>query len=97
MISQTCANMHSSSPLPAITVLPTSIFTVLESFGNNSLWENMTVDGDAEWICARIIGGTLAIAHDGSYMSFELAGLCLAGVIMYCRGIKQWLKASVAE
>ncbi len=70
---------------------------VLESFGNNSLWENMMVDGDGEWTCNGIVGGTLAIAHDGSYMASESAGLCSAGVIMYCRGTKQWLKASVAE
>jgi hypothetical protein len=89
MISQTCANMHSSSPLPAITVLPTSFIRVPESFGNNSLWENMTVDGDGEWICDGIVGGMLAIAHDGSYMASKLAGLCSAGVIMYCRGTKQ--------
>jgi hypothetical protein len=55
------------------------------------------VDGDGKWICAGIVGGTLAIAHDGSYMASDLAGVCLAGVIMYCRGTKQWLKASVAE
>ncbi len=97
MISQTCANMHSSSPLPAITVLPTSFLMVLKSFGNNSLWENVMVDGDGEWIHNGIVGGTLAIAHDGSYMASELAELCSAGLIMYCRGTKQWLKASVAE
>ncbi len=97
MISQTCANMHSSTMLPAITVLPTSLFMVLESFGNNSLWENMMVDRDSKWICARIVGGTLAIADDGSYIASESARVCLAGMIMYCRGTKQWLKASVAE
>ncbi len=89
--------MHSSSPFPAVTVLPTSFFVVLESFGNNSLWENMTVDGDGEWICDGIVGGMLAIAHDRSYMASEPAGLCSAGVIMYCRGTKQWLKSSVAK
>jgi hypothetical protein len=57
----------------------------------------MTVDGDGEWIRDGIVGGTLAIAHDGSYMASKSAGLCSAGVIMYCRGTKQWLKASVAE
>jgi hypothetical protein len=97
MISQTCTNMHSSSPLPAIMVLPTSFFTVLESFENNSLWEIMTVDVDSKWIFTGIVGGTLAIAHDGSYMASKSAGICLAWVIMYCRGTKQWLGASVAE
>jgi hypothetical protein len=57
----------------------------------------MRIDRDSKWICNGIVGGTLAIAHDGSYMPSELAELCSAGVIMYCRGAKQWLKASVAE
>jgi hypothetical protein len=65
--------MHSSSPLPATTVLPISFFTVLESFGNNSLWENMTIDGDGKWISDGIVGGMLAITHNGSYMASELA------------------------
>ncbi len=70
---------------------------VLESFGNNSLWENMMVDGDSKWICNGIVGGKLAITHDGSYMASEWTGLCSAGVIMYCRGTKRWLKASFLE
>jgi hypothetical protein len=57
----------------------------------------MRVDGDSKWIHDGIVGGTLAIARDGSYMASKLAELCLAGVIMYCRGTKQWLKASVVE
>ncbi len=55
------------------------------------------VDGDGKWIHDGIVGGMLAIAHDWSYIASELAGLCSAGVIMHCRGTKQWLKASVAE
>jgi hypothetical protein len=55
------------------------------------------VDGDGKWICDGIVGGTLIIAHGGSYMVSKLAGLCSARVIMYCRGTKQWLKASVVE
>ncbi len=97
MDSQTCVNVHSSSPFPATTASPTALIEVLESFGNDSLWENMTLDGDGAWISNGIAAGTLVIAHDGSYMASELSSLCLAWVIMYNKTTRQWLKASVAE
>ncbi len=61
------------------------------------MWENLSVDGDGEWICTGIIGGSLCIAHNGSYMGKESSSLCLAGIIIYCQSLHQWLKASVAE
>ncbi len=55
------------------------------------------VDGDGSWIGTGIAAGTLALAHDGSYMASHSAHLCSAGVILYCTATKQWLKASVSE
>jgi ribonuclease HI len=43
------------------------------------------------------VGGTLSIAHDGSYMLEDAAGICSSGVIIYCRATKNWLKVLVAE
>jgi hypothetical protein len=97
MLSQTCANMHSRTPFLAETVLPTSFLEVLKSFGSNSLWDALTVDGDGELIRKGIVAGTLIIMHDGSYMATESTDLCSAGVIMYFSNTKQWLKVSVAE
>jgi hypothetical protein len=39
----------------------------------------------------------LCIAHDGSFMADELTKHCLAGVTIYCRSSRQWLKSSIAE
>jgi hypothetical protein len=39
----------------------------------------------------------LCIAHDGSFMAEESTKHCLAGVIIYCRSSRQWLKSSIAE
>ena len=44
MASQSCIILHSSHPFPAEAVPPVAFHEVLESFGNNSLWENMVVD-----------------------------------------------------
>jgi hypothetical protein len=70
---------------------------VLHSYGHIDLWEHLTIDGDGEWIREGIIWGSLACAHDGSYMSLEVVDLSSAGVIVFCASTKQFLKASLAE
>jgi hypothetical protein len=97
MNSQTCVNIHSSFPFLATIASPTALVEVLESFGNDSLWENMALDGDRAWISNGIAAGKLVIAHDRSYMSSESSSLCLAGLILYCRATRQWLKTLVVK
>ncbi len=41
--------------------------------------------------------GLLCIAHDGSFMAEESTKHYSAGVIIYCRSSRQWLKSSIAE
>ena len=76
--------LHSVAAFP----LPSPIFTTfldrLRSYGNDSLWADLSVDGDGEWIGESATHGSLRIAHDGSYMAKKLQVLCSAGVIFYC-------------
>ena len=97
MASSSCAILHSLCPFPLVTPPPVLFHEVLASYGNDSLWENMVVDGDGSWIGTGIAAGTLTLAHDGSYMASHSANLCSAGVVLYCSATKQWLKASVSE
>jgi hypothetical protein len=69
----------------------------LHSLGNLSLWENMHIDRDGEWIREGLHHGTISIAHDGSFMQKESIDICSAAVIMYCSSCNQWAKISVAE
>jgi hypothetical protein len=62
----------------------TSFLSALKNYGNPSLWANLNVDGDGEWIRASIKTNTLVIAHDGSYKLEQSTNLCSAGVIIYC-------------
>ena len=70
--------------------------TTLAGFGNPSLWQNLYYDGKGSWIQTGLIAGSICIAHDGSYMSEQSQELCLAGVVIYCRTSRQWLKAAAA-
>jgi hypothetical protein len=89
--------MHSKALFPSPPTPPTSFLETLESFGNPSLWENLHVDGNGEWIWSGLFKGTLCIAQDGSYMPENAADICLAGVVMYCQATKNWLKVLVIE
>ena len=83
------AVLHSHSPFPELLEPQRTFRLTLESFGNPSLWTNLSVDGDGEWIGESVAGGYLCCAHDGSYMPEESTNLCSAGVVMYCRNTRK--------
>ena len=89
--------MHSKAACPSTVTCPISFLDTLVSYGNDSLWENLSVDGDGKWIQQGIATCSLRIAHGGSYMPEENVGFCSAGIVMYCSMTKKWLKASVAD
>jgi hypothetical protein len=97
MCSDICAVMHLCTPRPTPSIVPLTFIAMLATFGNSSLWDNLSVDGDGEWIRAGIEMGTLCIAHDRSYMAEEATNLCSAVVVIFCQRSRQWLKVSIAE
>ena len=97
MSSATRAVLHLMSSQPCIHIIPTTFYEILESHGNPSLWENLSYNGDGEWIWEGLVAGSICIAHDGSYMPKESTTLSSAGIIIYCKNTKQWLKVSVTE
>ena len=97
MSTATRAVLHSRSPQLCIHTIPTTFCETLESYGNLSLWQNLSYDSNGEWIWEGLEAGSLSIAHDMSYMPKELMTLSSAGIIIYCRNIKQWLKVLVME
>jgi hypothetical protein len=89
--------MHSKTPIFVPIMPPTTFWEKLDSYGNCSLWENLPYDGNGEWIWDGLRGGSLSIAHNGSYMAEKSPDLCSAGVIIFCSSTRQWLKSSVME
>jgi hypothetical protein len=97
MISNLCAELHSTAPYPVPQIAPASFLEVLHSHGHPDLWENLSLDGDRERMSNGIVNGSLVIAHDSSYMSLDSSDLCSARIIVFCTSTKQWLKASLVE
>jgi hypothetical protein len=97
MYEAMCAIVYSKTPI-CLPITPlTTFWERLDSYGNCSLWENLSYNGDGEWIWDKLHGRSLCIAHNESYMSEESPDLCLVGVIIFCSSTQQWLKLSVAE
>jgi hypothetical protein len=97
MLDSCCAIMHSKSLFPSPQAPLGTFHDRLSSYGSLSLWENLSVNRDGEWIHTGIIGGLLCIAYNGSYTAKESASLCLAGIIIFCQSSRQRLKESVAK
>jgi hypothetical protein len=97
MSDETYAILHSTARVPEELPSPAYFFKTLELFGNSSLWDNLSVDGDGEWIRRAVRTGSLCIVHNGSYMPETSTTICSAGVVMYCKLSRCWLKLSIAE
>lgn len=97
MTSATEAVMHSIAVMPSLSLTVEGLAKWLAEFGNTSLWENLSLDGDGLSIRAGMMAGSLCIAHDGSYMVERSLTTCSALLVIYCQVTRQWLKAAAAE
>ncbi len=50
MSNATGAILHSVAKIPVEVPSPSSFLETLQSFGNGSLWDNLSFEGDGEWI-----------------------------------------------
>jgi hypothetical protein len=97
MCREKVVTLHSAAAFPLPSPILTTFLDRLLSYSNDSLWSDLSVDGNGEWIRDSAIHGNLRIAHDGLYMADKLQFLCSVGVIFYCRRTKLWLKVSITE
>ncbi len=64
---------------------PTRLHEILQSWGNQSLWLLLHIDGEnEEWIFFGLMKGLLIIGHDGSYMPYLANNVCSCTVLIYC-------------
>jgi hypothetical protein len=97
MTNPTIAILHFTAALPIPAEERCLFLKALESLGNDSLWTNIHIKGDGDWITMSLHDGSLKIAHDGSYMSDASLDLCSEEVILYCTSSQQWGKISVVK
>jgi hypothetical protein len=75
MTGDTGASLHSIAAYPINTITSTNFMDTLMSYGHADLWENISVDGNGEWIGEGLVRGSLVFAHDGSFMASESTSL----------------------
>lgn len=92
-------SIHSTAALPLeeTTDRPTTLLEVLKSYLNQSLWRNLDLDGDGDWIVAGLARGSLNIVHDGSFMEELDPSICSAGGIIYCTVVRGIATFSAVE
>ena len=75
----------------------TNIRTILQRWGNRSLWEHLEIDGDGSWLIQGLLQGTIQCSSDGSYMLELCPDACSAAFMLICTTSKQKLVGMWAE
>jgi hypothetical protein len=90
---------HSASiikPPPTPSQRPTLVDRI-NQHENQSLWTNLRMEGDGEWLYDALIGGTLEISHDGSYQVELAKDVCSCGVVFHCTATNKYADLTWAE
>ena len=87
---QTLSNADNGSVL-ATSPLPTrcvrcrpSVQDILRTWVNPELWDDFECDDDGWWILDALIGGSLVVVSDGSYMRDKHRGACSGAFTLVC-------------
>ncbi len=60
--------VSSHTPRPLEKEAPSSFWSIVESWGNTWMWDNLKITGDIGWIAEVIADNTLIAITNGSYM-----------------------------
>ncbi len=77
-------SVSSHTPQPPEKEAPSSFCSVVESWGNTWMWDNLKITGDIGWIAEAIANNTLSAITDGSYMKDLCPHLNLAAFVLEC-------------
>jgi hypothetical protein len=82
-------SLISHTYLPPPPISPSSIVEILQSWGNDSLWNDLQLDGDGSWLIEGIMHGTVEGAADGSFMKEVSPDVCSAAFMLKCNHSNQ--------
>ena len=88
---------HSKARPPPSPTIQDNFWAIIRSWDNQSLWSNFDCDGDGTWIYRAILGGSLIIAHDGSYQPKLAQDMCSYAAVFHCTETNQYAKISWVE
>lgn len=100
-VGDTTVSIHSVADIEKVcgnqSQTDLTVLDVIRQFPNQSLWENLDLDGDGNWILDSLKMGTLICVHDGSYMELMDRSTCSAAVVLFCTEKRRLGTASCAE
>jgi hypothetical protein len=74
--------LHTSPPQEAIE--PTSFWSVVKSWGNTWLWDNLKITGNIGWIAAAIWENSLLAITNGSNKKELYPNINFAAFVLEC-------------
>eukprot|EP00956_Cyclotella_meneghiniana_P011639 scaffold16376_cov42-Cyclotella_meneghiniana.AAC.4 len=90
-------NLHSTCDIHHAATNQSTFLSCLRSFSNQSLWDNLEIDGDGDWLITSIIQGTLEIEMDGSYMKDLSTTACSGAFILHCTNTSKEIKGCFVD
>lgn len=82
-------SLHSTCPSTILSSHQQSLLDILFSFSNSTLWEDLHIDDDGEWLWQAILNGTLTSCNDGSFMKEKCKSSCSGAFILHCTATKK--------
>lgn len=96
-ITSTTANLHSTCSQYYPATNPSTFLECINSHSNQSLWDNLEVDGDGDWLIKSILQNTLVVCMDGSYMPDLSRDVCSGAFILRCTDTEQEVKGCLVD
>jgi hypothetical protein len=77
-------SMISYLPHPPTKANPASFWEVIRAWGNDWMWDNVSIMGDLDWIVALIADNSCIAVTDGSYLKEMYPHLNSAAFVLEC-------------
>ncbi len=87
----------SSCTAPPVPAPLLDFWSVIESWGNTWLWDNLTIRGDVSWLADSIADNSLTAVTDDSYTKDTYPHLNSAAFVFECTKGRGWLWGSFVE
>ena len=89
--------LHSTADYPQAAVSTTKFVDALKALPNQSMWKDLKMDEEGEWVREGLIAGMLVMVHDWSYNEGLDPTKSSAAYGVMCTKSKKELRGSVVE
>ena len=89
--------LQSSCPPLHLPSHHTSFLQKLSTISSDSLWQNLQIEDDGDWILQSIVDGTLIVSSDGSYMPDKSTSACSGAFILHCTNTKKEIRGCFTD